>query len=215
MESDDEDDAADDITTPGVRLGPEKVSPPLTIHIDEEITTKLSAAFDRALQTIRTAGQRTVLVVIDSSGGEVYAALRICDLIAANQTDLDIHTLATGNVMSAAALIFSMGQRRFASPNCTFMLHDIQCDHFGGRLSDLISETDEAKRLNAILWKTMSDRTGGRLTKITSNTDAYLSAARAVEVGLATETGYPRLVTRVAASTALEGVKRGGARKKR
>ena len=95
------------------------------------------------------------------------------------------------------------------------MLHDIQCDHSGGRLSDLISETDEAKRLNAILWKTMSDRTGGRLTKITSNTDAYLSAARAVEVGLATETGYPRLVTRVAASTALEGVKRGGARKKR
>lgn len=209
MESDDDEEtsAADDITSPGVRIGPDTIHAPLTIHIDEEINTKVSAAFDRALQQIRTRSQQTVLVVIDSGGGEVTAALRICDLIAANQQDLEIHTLATGNVMSAAALVFSMGKRRFASPNCTFMLHDVQCSHVGGRLSDLISETDEAKRLNAILWKTMSDRTAGRITAVTSNTDAYMSAARAVEVGLATETGYPRLVTRVVASTALEGVK--------
>jgi len=86
---------------------------------------------------------------INSTGGEDISMFSLYDLITTIKTP--IHTVGTGEVCSAAALILVAGEKghRSATPNCLFMVHK-------GK-SGLGGDDDEVEA-QAALQALMSDR---------------------------------------------------------
>lgn len=105
--------------------------------------------------------------------------------------------------MSAAALIFSLGRRRFVGPNATIMLHDVRLTGiFDGHISDHEIETREARRLNESMWEIMSkncghDPTFFRERAIEHRGDLYVTPDEALSINLATHVGVPVLRSKV------------------
>lgn len=157
-----------------------------------------AATFEEALRYVeaRVPARTPVPLMISSPGGDVYAALKMVDLMEASS--LTFHTIAAGACMSAAALVFSFGARRYVGPRATIMLHGVRMDFMEGKLKDVEVEATEMRRLNTMMWTLMSKNIGqddeflqNRLDA--RNTDCYFSPAAALELGLATDIGVPVL----------------------
>lgn len=88
-----------------------------------------------------------VKLIIDSPGGSDIPMFHLYDFITTCPTP--IHTVGSGEVCSAAALILVAGARRFATPSCMFMTHK-------GK-SGLEGDDDEIEA-QAALQALMSDR---------------------------------------------------------
>ena len=175
----------------------------LTGDIDEENANTFATAFTEAMRT----GQEIIPVVIHSTGGDVYSALKIHDLI--KSSTVPVATVVTGCAMSAAAFIFTAGDFRYISPNSTIMLHDVSVEAFAGRINDIVVETNEVRRLNRAMWELMAKNceldTDFFKKKLANaqNVDAYITPESAVEWGLATAIGVPRLQTTVSVRSEL------------
>ena len=117
--------------------------PALGITFYGAVDDESAAAFEDALRHIerRTGPDVPVPVFLASTGGDIYAALKIIDLMDASHLTLD--TVAVGACMSAAALIFAHGRRRFVGPRATIMLHGVRVDAFDGKLQDVEVEANE------------------------------------------------------------------------
>ena len=105
-----------------------------------------AAAFEDALQYVEkhTPAKTVIPLFISSTGGDVYCAMKIIDLI--RSSPLEIHTIAVGACMSAAAVIFSFGARRFVGEHATIMLHGVRVEAFEGKLKDVEIEAAEMRR---------------------------------------------------------------------
>ena len=175
----------------------------LGIHVYGEIDDDNAAAFAEALRwaEARLPDGCVLPVYVSSMGGDVYCAQQMCDLMAASHLTID--TVAVGQCMSAAALIFSHGRRRFVGPRATIMLHDVRLSGlFDGHLVDCEIETREARRLNASMWLTMSRNCGQPESFFQDRVrdqkgDLYVTPQVALEIQLATHVGVPRLFTEV------------------
>ena len=160
------------------------------------VDDETAAAFEDALRHVeaRTAPGTVVPLYISSTGGDVYQALKVVDLMEASP--LRIETVAVGACMSAAALIFSFGARRFVGSRATIMLHGVRLEAFEGKLKDMEVEAHEMRRLNTLMWTLMSRRCGKSddfLQKHMEGPDCYVTPAQALAMGLATDLGVPRL----------------------
>lgn len=173
----------------------------LTGDVEEDSADDFSNAFSEAL----SSGQQEVLVMIHSTGGCVYSALKIHDII--KSSPVPVTTCVIGAAMSAAAFIFTAGSKRYMAPHSTVMLHDVSVEHFAGKINDIVVETKEMKRLNATMWSLMAQNCGlpddffKKKLASNQNTDAYITPDSAKQWGLATHIGVPRLETRVSVST--------------
>ena len=149
----------------------------------------------RWIERERPHGER-VLLQISSTGGCVYCAMAIVDLI--QYSSLVVDTCAVGQCMSAAALVFSCGKRRFVAPRATIMLHAVSLDLSSRHgISEAATETAEAKRLNTLMWTTMTencDQVPGFFQdrEESHRGDSYITADEAIDLKLATHVGIPR-----------------------
>jgi ATP-dependent Clp protease protease subunit len=101
-----------------------KVEAGRVIGITGPITEQMAADVNGLLMELAMIDKKKpVYFMIDTPGGDVYAALSMCDMIKA----LDIHTVAicVGKVMSAGNIILSVMKERYTFPNATFMVHNI------------------------------------------------------------------------------------------
>ena len=173
----------------------------LTGDVEEDSADDFSNDFSEAL----SSGQQEILVMIHSTGGCVYSALKIHDII--KSSPVPVTTCVIGAAMSAAAFIFTPGSKRYMAPHSTVMLHDVSVDHFAGKINDIVVETKEMKRLNATMWRLMAQNCNlpddffKKKLASNQNTDAYITPDSAKQWGLATHIGVPRLETRVSVST--------------
>jgi ATP-dependent Clp endopeptidase proteolytic subunit ClpP len=153
----------------------------IVIHaeeIDEDTSLQFETAF-RKLEANPTLD--SILISIHSTGGCVYSALKIVDLM--KNSEKHIITCCSGASMSAAALIFSQGDTRFMSEYSTIMIHDA-ASVMEGRLNDVEVEAVELRRLTETCYEMMSKNIGknakffqNRMSK--KNTDTYLNAEQA------------------------------------
>ena len=189
--------------------------PPKVIHlsgdIDEDSANTFVENYNEAMQT----GQNVIPVMIHSTGGDVYSALKIHDVIKSSH--VPVVTCVCGAAMSAAAFIFTSGTERYISEHSTIMLHDVAIDFFSGKINDVVVETAEMKRLNQKMWSLMSENCGlepdffKKKLVNSQNTDAYITPQNALSWGLATAIGVPRLETRVSVESFLvTGKSKGG-----
>lgn len=100
-----------------------------------------------------------ITLVIDSPGGEDIMMFHLYDFMTTCKTP--IHTVGTGEVCSAAALILAAGEKghRSATPNCMYMTHKGKAG-LGG--------DDDEIEAQAALQSLMSDRYWKLLERHTS-----------------------------------------------
>lgn len=133
-------------------------------------------------------------VYITSYGGSVYHLLSVVSLL--RNAPMDIHTIVTGHAMSAGAMAFCFGKRRFIAPDAYLMIHDMSCTQLD-KLASIESDMKHLKHLKNQLFKLAARQIGQRSNyfldelRQRGNVDWYLYAEEAIERGIATDIGIP------------------------
>ena len=160
------------------------------IYLEGEIDIFVPAFIRRRIEAIAKITQDAttpITLSISSYGGDVYAALGVCDIMRG--APMPINTVGYGPVMSAAGFILVAGTgTRQVTENSYVMLHDI----FGmikGRSQDVMTETDHWKKLQDRCNKLFASRTNKTLTywKKKSKATYYLTAEEAIKYGVIDE----------------------------
>lgn len=170
-------------------------SGPFTEESAKKFRDELAAIESHCLQS----KQDIIPVVIDSYGGSVYALLSMVDAI--QQCQVPVATIVEGKAMSCGAILFTCGAEghRYVGPNATILIHDVSSwSH--GKEPDLRSGTDEATRLNVLVYKLMAKNCGQKnenyfYDKITEKrgADWYITPKEAVEHNIANKIGLPSM----------------------
>ena len=132
--------------------------------------------------------QRTITLFINSAGGDLYQAFALIDVMKSSQ--LPIRTIGIGQVMSAAFLIFVSGAKgeRVIARNTGIMCHQYS-DAPEGKHHDLKAHMVEGEMCNRRMLDILREATDLPVTKIKSKllreTDVYLTAEEAIDLGVA------------------------------
>jgi ATP-dependent Clp protease, protease subunit len=139
-------------------------------------------------ENLDTREKRTLTLYINSTGGDLYQALALIDVMQSSQHP--IRVIGIGAVMSAAFLIFAAGTRgeRYATKNCSFMSHQFSS---GGeaKYHDIKAEMKENEALNNKMVSILKEATGLPANRVRSKllpaSDVYLNAQEVLELGIA------------------------------
>lgn len=157
------------------------------IYLESEIDIYAPAFIRRRIDLIANLSndwKTPITLNISSYGGDVYAALAICDLIQC--APMPINTVGFGPIMSAAGFILVSGSGiRALSKNSYIMIHDI----FGmlqGKSKDVIVETDHWKQLQEQCYKLFAKQTNQTKSywKEKSQLTFYMNTTEALKLGL-------------------------------
>lgn len=137
------------------------------IFLDVEIDDDALAAVRMGLNLL--AG-RTVTIILNSPGGDIFAGMGIVDAMKAHDAPVNIHV--NGTAASMACIILQAANYRTASPNSVIMHHvgsmGITSDHFTN-VKKLVSFTD---KYNERMNKMMLDRINEKRAKDFAKGDA-------------------------------------------
>jgi len=129
---------------------------------------------------------KDIILVISSYGGDVYEFMGIHD--AMNLVECDVATLAIGKAMSCGLLLLMSGTKgkRFVTPNTTLLTHEMGVAA-EGQLTDVKTEMAENERLQKMIHDLFLEYTKVKEADVKkwSGKDTYLSASKAVRLGIA------------------------------
>ena len=133
---------------------------------------------------------------INSPGGSVSAGFSIYDTMKNIQAP--VHTICNGMAASMGAFLLCAGDRRFAMPNSTIMIHQ----PLGGVQGQATEIEIVAKRINKLkqkLYEIMAEHSGQEYEKIAEacERDNYLEPEQAKEMGLIDEIIPPKKGARI------------------
>lgn len=159
------------------------------------------------LVTLQFESTAPINLIIDSGGGSMIAALRLCDVIDTLLT-APVRGITLGACGSAATFVLLHCSERWSTPNSKFMIHSGHVDNVSipindaspRNVEDLLSRIKNAEseiiqiytdRLTPKAWVTRRPRLGARqkfVRELIGNGDRpftkWLSAEDALEVGL-------------------------------
>jgi ATP-dependent Clp protease protease subunit len=131
---------------------------------------------------------KVLTLYINSTGGDLYSAFALIDVMR-NSTH-PIRTIAIGSAMSAAFLIAASGTNgeRYAAKNVSYMCHQFT-ENTEGKYHDLKATMKGNELCNSMMVDVLREATGMAPSvirkKLLPASDVYLSAAEAVEIGIA------------------------------
>ena len=134
------------------------------------------------------AREKTLTLYINSTGGDLYQAFALIDVIQSSNHPVRI--IGIGAVMSAAFMIFTSGTKgeRYAAPNTSFMCHQFTAG-VDAKYHDIKAEMKENESLNLRMINILKEATGLPPHKIKSkllpSSDVYLTSEEVVELGIA------------------------------
>ena len=136
----------------------------------------------------------SLTMFINSDGGELASAFSIIDVM--NSSLIPIHTIGTGEIVSAGLMVFMAGNKgtRTLTPNTTVMSHRFSAGIENGKFHDLQAQHKEYEMLNERMMTHFINHTG--LTKreidkvLLPPHDVYLSPEKAVEYNIADIIGH-------------------------
>jgi ATP-dependent Clp protease protease subunit len=122
---------------------------------------------------------------ISSPGGHVESGDMVHDMIKFIKPR--VRTIGSGWVASAGALIFVGADKkdRYCLPNTRFLLHQ-PSGGIGGKVSDMIIQAEQIKKMRERFDKLFADATGQTEERIRQDTmrDFWLNTDEALEYGL-------------------------------
>lgn len=157
---------------------------------------------EHLMEQVRRDPYKPVVINISSPGGAVDGLFSMLDSMDAARALSDnayfsIITVATGQCMSAGAVLLSHGDLRFATPNSRIMLHQVNAGTYGS-MPDIDVEYAEIVRLNEKTLTILAANCNykGTMPKFREllHRDKYLSAEQAVKFGLVDYVGYPKIM---------------------
>lgn len=139
----------------------------------------------RELQKLTEAGVKEVNVHIDSYGGDVSAGWAIYNRL--KDWPGTVNSFADGFVASAAVYPFLAGRKRAASPVSAFFLHQAWVLAVGNA-DELRKQADDLEKINDIGLEAFAAAGIDReKVKELERAETWMSAAEALDLGLATE----------------------------
>lgn len=135
-----------------------------TLHIDQEITDNFVSQITGMLDLLSKENKKPITLIVNTGGGDIYAGLALYDYIRKlSQSGIQMRMIATGKCMSMGVPIFLAGDSRRATPNCTFMLHEILVGVAGTLTRQkMLQEFKEQTRLLNVMVRLFSSRTKKR-----------------------------------------------------
>ena len=133
-----------------------------------------------------------IKLLISTPGGSASDMLSVYDAIRMVKPLCDVETVGLGKVMSAGVLLLAAGSKghRKIGENCRVMIHGVAAGA-GGHVSTLENELQEIKYTQEQYIKLLAretDMTVSYIKKlINRKINVYLTAAEAVELGIADE----------------------------
>ncbi|MCR4839197.1 MAG: ATP-dependent Clp protease proteolytic subunit [Eubacterium sp.] len=130
-----------------------------------------------------------ITLCINSPGGEVVSGLAVYDTIQMLKSP--VRTICIGTAASMGAILFLAGTRREMLPHTKLMIHDPLLAGLAQpqMALQLRKQADQLMETRDVLGKVISEKSGLPLEKVYEMTaeDCFLTAEKAVELGLATE----------------------------
>ena len=93
------------------------------VLLNERITQAVKARITQAVLAVTLSQQKSLLILIDCTGGEVEAALQIYDVIRCSA--LDSVGIVVGECSSSAMVLLQACKKRYALPHARFMCHTL------------------------------------------------------------------------------------------
>lgn len=129
-----------------------------------------------------------IQLYINSYGGSVYDCIGLLNAMELSKTE--VHTYVLTKAMSAGAMTFMSGHKRFVHPRASIMVHDMAYMTWGKH-----AEIKEKMEANDALWKVLEDVilektkiTKKRLDKmLEKKQDWFMFGNEAVKYGIADE----------------------------
>ena len=161
-----------------------------TFYLNGEIDSDSVGACVRWLiyENIDTVKQMTLTLYINSTGGDLYQAFALIDVMQASPHS--VRCVGIGAVMSAAFLIFASGTpgERYAAKNTSFMCHQFS-ENMDNKYHDLKATMREINSCNERMVSILNAATGLAPSvikkKLLPASDVYLTAEETVEIGIA------------------------------
>jgi ATP-dependent Clp endopeptidase proteolytic subunit ClpP len=128
----------------------------------------------------------TLIIHINSMGGDVYEGFAMHDVIRA--TGKKIITQAEGLVASIATVVFLAGDERRITENSQLMIHN-PWGFAGGNADDVQKYADQLRKEEDRMAAFYSEKTGQTVDdlKAMMNEETYMTADEAISKGFATE----------------------------
>lgn len=156
-----------------------------TVLITGQVTMDMAREVCARLLALAQVSDDPILVVVSSPGGHVESGDMIHDMI--KFIGPQVKMLGTGWVASAGALIYCAvpKERRYATPNTRFLLHQ-PSGGAGGAASDIAIQAREIIRMRERLNKIFAAATGQKLERIEEDTDRdfWMDNEEAMKYGL-------------------------------
>lgn len=131
-----------------------------------------------------------IIIHINSVGGSVYDALAAVDTIEQYKNmGFKVHTIIEGCAFSAATVLAICGNKRFITPNSSYMIHEMSSTGFNGNLTAMEKLTKSMKSTTDIfekIYEKYSKITKPQIKKLIKS-EEYLGAEKVLELGLVDE----------------------------
>jgi len=156
--------------------------------------------FREDMERAHGTGQPIIPIVIDSYGGSVYGCLDMIGIL--QKASLPVYTIVNGKAMSAGAILFGMGKKRFMAENATLMLHDA-ATYTGGKIEEVKADAKECDRLNKLIFGLIANNVGQKETYFYNmihekgHADWFLTSKQAKKHKLCTDIGVPELRVKI------------------
>jgi ATP-dependent Clp protease protease subunit len=174
---------------PAIQL-PQQVRPPAFISFAAEIVPQTTEALIGAMANFVNQGFKQIHLLLSTPGGSVMHGITIYNVLRGLPVTLITHNV--GNVDSIGAVVFLAGEKRYACPQATFMLHGVA---FGTNTPAQFYERNLKERLASVqadqerIKAIYNDRAG--IDPETAEKfflgESTISAADAIKGGLAHE----------------------------
>ena len=132
--------------------------------------------------------EKELTLYINSTGGSLTDAFGLIDVM--QNSNFVVRTIAIGNVMSAAFLIFAAGDKgeRYVAKNTSIMCHQFT-DSMDDKYHNLKAAMKETEHLNKRMVDILTEATGLVPSKVKAKllppSDVYLTAEELLEYGVA------------------------------
>ncbi len=148
-------------------------------HVAQEINIEM-------IRMQREDPLQDITMIVDSYGGDLFAAFAIVDCMEI--LTCDIKTICLGKAMSAGQFIFSTGAKgkRFMSKHARLMLHNPVAG-MEGSVPDIEVEIEELQKCRDLFIAHIAEKSGHdpKFIKELIQRNKYLDSHEAIELGFA------------------------------
>ena len=157
-----------------------------SVYLSGEITNESVTRTIKSLLFLAALSSDPITLLLDSEGGEYYAALSLYDVI--RDLEAPVHCLVFGSCMSSAVVVLQACDKRSLYPNCRMLIHDGQ-EGFDGNTRDSERWAEQAKRDRRTMYEifALHSKQDRKYWERHSVNDKFIIPDEAVSLGLADE----------------------------